>query len=581
MRKSLIAFSAVLFSAVSLPQEIAADYTANFNGGRLPKGMTASNANSLGVVAECYAGGYTTDGWTVDRVGLKGYCAVSPTHTRTEEACENILSLPELDIEEGMWLRWDALSVSPDFPEAYHVNAVIEGEGVRELFSIDEESGEWVSRILPLSEFAGRKVKLEFVCCSVNKFMLALRSISVSTPSEPAFMVNDHTPRFAGVMDSDKVAVTVDATNIGADMDVIAIECIDGEGKVADRLEESGVWTTGANRVYEMEMAVESATSPAYRVEAVGAGGERVKLSEGQVYVSLYPRNVLLDEGTGMWCLNCAKGMLEMESMARSLGNQMIGVATHCQKDQDPLTNEEYWNQLGFYAAPYFKLNRIASSSSGSVSDMSHYYASPTECRVSISNISLQGNESADVTVTVDNGVELDNTSDRYRIGYVVTADFYRPGNRKFYQQNDATNPTSERFYFMPKRIPADLIVFHDVSLTSEAAFSGFEKSLPQEVMTAGGSHEFSWSFERPELLDFLKEGKVVAYIIDTQSGELLNAARKSLDEDSSVDALPSESLQSLETEYHTLQGLRVAKPEAGGMYIVRRGGKSRIEVVR
>ena len=64
------------------PTSAKADYKPNFNTGRLPKEISASNANGLSPVLECYAAGYTTGGWTVDRVGLKGYCAVSPTHTK-------------------------------------------------------------------------------------------------------------------------------------------------------------------------------------------------------------------------------------------------------------------------------------------------------------------------------------------------------------------------------------------------------------------------------------------------------------------------------------------------------------------
>ena len=273
------------------------------------------------------------------------------------------------------------------------------------------------------------------------------------------------------------------------------------------------------------------------------ADDQRVTLSDGPVYVSHYPRRMLVDEGTGMWCQNCPSGMLELDRLHREFGDNVIAVATHCNADQDPLTNDPYWQGLGFYAAPYFRLDRIRQSASGSASGLDAYYDRPVEFRITISGLESEGNDAVKVTASVESAVPADNSADRYRIGYVLTSDFYCPGDRKYYQQNDVTNPSGGRFYFMPKRIPGDMIVFHDVSLTSDNAFEGIAGSLPAELLP-GERYEFSWTVDRPELLEDIADGRMVVYLLDSVTGEIFNADSAGIRSFSSVaDVEPDGSL--------------------------------------
>ena len=65
-----MALGALILSPAWTAMPAKAEYKPSVNSGRIPKDMTATNVNGLAPVLECYAAGYTTDGWTVDRVGL-------------------------------------------------------------------------------------------------------------------------------------------------------------------------------------------------------------------------------------------------------------------------------------------------------------------------------------------------------------------------------------------------------------------------------------------------------------------------------------------------------------------------------
>lgn len=565
--KNLLASAAMLSLMWFYPTSAKADYKPNFNTGRLPKEISASNANGLSPVLECYAAGYTTGGWTVDRVGLKGYCAVSPTHTRSDEACENIMALPELDIEDGMWLRWDALSVHPDFPESYRVEAVAEEGNPVTLLDVDAEEGVWTTHIIPLSEYAGRRLGIRFVCTSTNRFMLAISKLSIGVPSTPEFVTIDSTARYAGIIDSDAALVKVTATNVGATADFPYVECGNGEdSSLYGSYPLSSEWLTGETRTFAFEIPLgENGGKHTYTVVALAAqGSDRVTLCEGTVYASWYTRTLLADKGTGMWCQNCPKGILEMEKLEREFGDAVIGVDTHSYPDLDPLANPSYWDGLGFVAAPYFMLDRLKGSVGGSADGFSRYYDRPTAFKITIDEIRPEGDDAIRVTAGVTTAVDTDNSTDRYRIGYVLTADFYQPDERKFAQHNDVSTPSGDRFYFLPTRIPADLMKYHDVSLTSANAFSGFEKSLPSKL-EQGVEYSFSWNVARPELLDDIADGRVVAYLIDTESGAIENTAARSPGQETSVPSLTVNDAALPVVDVIAGGSLRVTLPDAGG----------------
>ena len=523
--------SMAALSLMWIPTSAKAGYVINLKNGELPKDIAVVNANGLKPVLNCYKAGYTTDGWTVDRVGLKGYCLLSPTHTQSGTSCENILSLPELKIEADMWLRWEAISLSPDMPESYKVIATPAGGESVTLLEVDGEKSEWTSRLIPLEQFAGCKTRIQFVCNSVNRYMLAISGLSVDVPAGIGFITTDETPRFGGILEQKLPKVRVAVTNVNGDANVDRVECIDKMLGIPFGSESvGGTWSTSETRTFEFPVGEQSTE---YSVEAVMADGERVKLADGFVAISNFTRNLLVDKGTGTWCVNCPQGMLELEELERMFGSNLIAVETHTNLQMDPLTNDAYWSGLGFYAAPWFMLNRIKGSSGSDVGKFGSFYFLSTDFQVTLSDVKLNGNESAEVTATVTTASDIDNSGDRYRIGYVLTADFHETDNFRLMQRNISNSPSYGRFYFMPSLIPSELMTYHDVSLTSDNAFSGIADSLPLS-MNKGDGYTCRLRVDRPELLDDIKNGRLVAYVIDTTTGELENAARISLSDNGS-----------------------------------------------
>ena len=66
------------------------------------------------------------------------------------------------------------------------------------------------------------------------------------------------------------------------------------------------------------------------------------------------------------------------------------------------------------------------------------------------------------------------------------------------------------------------MMFYYDTTLTYETAFTGVEGSLPA-VLKPGEEYVYEWSVEVPELLADAAEARVVAFVLDAETGEVLN----------------------------------------------------------
>lgn len=501
-----------------------ADYTPNFASGSIPKDITVSNDSEAKPLGDFYKHGWTKEGWTVDRFGGKGYVVMAPTRTGTQEPVNSLMTFPAQDITSGTWLQWEALSLLPGFRESYRVLVAPEGGEAVEVFSTDAENSEWTLHMVPLNRFAGSRCTVSFLCNSVNRYMLMLSGITLGAPKQNSVELSDRTPRY-GDMSGTTVRGTI--RNTGAALENASIVCYLADGSEAGKISLGDLFDTDrtADFAFDLPAVMDEATG--YTLAVAKSDGSQILAGTGSFYSSSFTRTLLVDKATGMWCTNCPKGNLLLEGMQKTYGDRMVTVETHIYNN-DPLENVEYWNGLGFHAVPYFKLNRIQSSACGDLKQFSGHYETPTRFGIRFGSIHVDGNEAVAIDVEVTAAEQFDNSSDRYRVGYVMTAGFR---SDSYYQTNGCSSPSDMRYYYLPKRVPGELLEFHNVSLTSLHAFGGIPGSLPAEI-TPGDGMACGFTVSRPELLENLRDGRMVVYVLDTETGQVLNTAARSLDED-------------------------------------------------
>ncbi|MBD5355869.1 MAG: Omp28-related outer membrane protein [Bacteroides sp.] len=510
-------------AVILVPMWFSASATTYFSAGpksaRFPDDLTTSNANGLLPVDNMYKHAYTPDGWTIETVDGTTYSFLAPSYSGTENAQESRLTTVPFTVETNKaWLRWNAKSVLPGFPEAYDVVVTVTGNNEPvNVASIEAEDFEWHTRILSLEQFAGKEISVTFVCRSVNKYMLALQNIFAGEFDSHEWVAYDTTPRYASV--SEGMAATGSILNVGAEMENAVIMCRVGDEELSYEIGET--WATGETRDYNFELPLNLNEVTSYSLGIQDNEGNFTPVVSSDVFASHFVRNLVVDEGTGMWCNNCPEGILELENLKREYGENIIELSCHV---NDVFALDNYWANLQFYAVPYMMLNRNRSTSDTSSKSFTKEYTSSTLAEILLaSSVSEERNE-VEIEATCHFAEAFDNSDGRYRIGYTLTGDIFSPDNQNYYQQNNLTFNRGKQYYILPSLIPCTLARFDNVVLDEAFAFSGIEGSLPENI-EAMADYTTSFKVTLPHLAEQAENVRVVAYVLNTETGEIMNAA--------------------------------------------------------
>ncbi|MDE5796916.1 MAG: hypothetical protein K2H75_07370, partial [Muribaculaceae bacterium] len=306
--------------------------------------------------------------------------------------------------------------------------------------------------------------------------------------------------------------------------------------------------------------------------------GNEYQVMKSDVTRPGFVRNLLVDEGTGIWCNNCPEGILEIARLEQQYPGQMIAVCTHT---NDILANEDYWKHLNFYAVPYYLLNRKKSTAGGNTKNFTNSLNDPTIASIQVSEGPTGDREHVTATVEVMFDRDIDD-SGRYGVGYVLTSPYYRPdGNGRWMQQNSCNIGSSEQYYFLPSLIPAELSFYNHVSLSSSHAFDPVEiiwdgnpaiipAYTPGYVSLDFGELFTSTTDESIDPATVPDNISLVAFVIDNTDGTVLNATvfplQQEFDKNSGVTPITSDS----ETKLRVVNGeLRFTLPESDNRYEV------------
>lgn len=564
-----------MLASIAGVQTAQAEYTLSFGSGKLPSDVVSQNPGTV-PSSNGYKRGWTTTGWTVERFGDKGYVGLCPTYYEGDtetESCSS-LTLPEVVVGENDYLIWESRAMYPARHETYRIDIT---EGMTEAFTTlgeYEDDGNWTTRMLSLSRYAGKSVTITITCTSKGGYMLMLSSLMLGTPEKLNLVTTDLTTRFLSADDiADGTAtVTLSVLNAGKTIDSGSLVCLVNLNDAASIAIDTP-WATGETREVTFDLPAEVDKKIEYIVTYRDSEGNETDLAEDAIFPSTFARTLMVDKLTGMWCTNCPTGVLEVEKMEKRFGKNVVFVETHTKgTSTDVLDNNDYFLNFNSYYVPCLMLNRVSASKGSSSSYFKLYYDTPTEFLIKLTNVTAANSNTISVAAEVTSAKDLDNSDGRYRIGYVVTSDFYVPGNRNYFQINGCNSPKDEQFYYLPNPIYNDLVEFHNASLTCKTAFDGMEGSIPDQL-TAYQPAAYSWEISRPELLQDINDGKVVVFILDTQTGEVQNAATAMVGEVSGVNDILNDTItESHAKGIYNMQGIRLdVEPSQlpAGLYII------------
>lgn len=255
-----------------------------------------------------------------------------------------------------------------------------------------------------------------------------------------------------------------------------------------------------------------------------------------------FPRKTVMEEGTGIWCGWCPRGIVGMEKLKEKYPDAFIGIAVHWSSTQiqDPMQVDEYLPIIqvmggsfpgciinrSIVSEPYFG-NNPQQFGIDKVFDVAQAVLSEASLALSSAYVD---NEKTQVSVTsqVKFGYTSDDTP--YKMAYVVVEDGitgvpqYNYYNEAFYSQN-VGNPAGipadlERFRYSPSII--DNLVFNDVAVGIYNCL-GIEGSL-EGKMEKNQVKSHTYTIDLPERIMNKDNVSIVALLLDATTGEIVNA---------------------------------------------------------
>jgi len=575
MDKRLLVFIAAVVSMLSVGADnyLFTDFTSS-----MPKTYTIEDKDGIEIPADIYRNVSTGAAWVRARVGTHGYCAVSLTRGGNF-AQDNWLITPAVSIEDdNAVLRWDARSLVRQLPESYRVMAKeSDVADWKELLEVEAESEEWTTHTLPLAQYKGKEVQVAFVATTVNGYMLCVDNITLGVLRDAKIVLNLHAGHYA--TPQNPVAIEGTVTNAGAPATWSEIVL-----KADDSEQTAEIDATESEWSFSFSLQPADGEVQDYTLMLRDASGNTQILAEDWAICSPCKRMPLLDRASGIWCTNCPAAELEVDVLRKRFGSELAVAEAHC---NDDLTTT-YWNCFSNYVfnIPSLVVNHCSESVAEYGDDPRIASELQQGANVAITlRLADTANGTAGITAEVMSAVGLDNSTDRYRLAYLLLADIHNPNKHGYIQTNGMATFQDEKYYFFPTEVPAELMWYENVPVQTVSPADGVAESLPATIQPSE-TYQHTCRIQLPTDSHFTNL-RALAYLLDTTTGEVLNSALLPLNGGgSTVERIESDNCcfsaasgaisangSTDGVEVYTIQGIKMRNANLlPGIYIARKG---------
>ncbi|MCH5242006.1 MAG: hypothetical protein J1F67_06240 [Muribaculaceae bacterium] len=285
-------------------------------------------------------------------------------------------------------------------------------------------------------------------------------------------------------------------------------------------------------------------------------------LSQMSIVPETYPRNVVAEEFTGTWCGWCPRGMVGMEYMDENYSDQgFIGIAVHY---NDQMEASSYVDMVEVFSGGSFPSAVMDRSEyfDPSVESLEQLFAAykelPTYVKVGIK--ALYNEESNEITATATATLAAEQTDASYAFAFVVKENKVGPYTQTNYFAGGANGE-------MPGWSDRGSKVSTTYDLVARYIDSGFgiNNSMPSYI-EGGKDYEYSVTIPVETIVNNINDTDVeidinncyvVAMLLNTQTGVIMNAAQVSLEGQAGVEGIMAEPVNGLYRVYNP-QGIKV-----------------------
>ena len=457
--------------------------------------------------------------------GAEGKAAVSTSRHTFNLPADNWLITPQIEIKSAdAILTWDAKSVHYDLRDGYSIlisTTDNDPENFVEIDKIDEESYTWQHHLIALGDYVGKKIYIAIQHNSMNKFLLAIDNIYVGVPQKLSFDVDNQTQHFCG--NTEKVPVKGAIRNLGKTVTLSKIICTSGLNVLTKDLKGTAI-KAGTKLDFNFEIPVTLNTAVPYQIDLVTTEGESYTVLEDNIHCSYFPRTLLVEKGTGVWCTSCPGVMGYMNELKEEYKDEVVLIESH--SSYNNYANMAYapydlGMATGNYPVIYFNRNhKNPAYNKGTATEcIKDALAEETPALIS-ATANLKDGQIA-VKAEMSFGKAFNNSKDQFRIGFAILE---KHKQLTFpIQKSSVSGPQYEEFGFLSSPIDKDLMFFHNTVKGTSSAFNGVAKSLPANI-EVGMTYNYEGTIDLPEGFESADNLTVVAFVLDYFNNDVLNA---------------------------------------------------------
>lgn len=300
-----------------------------------------------------------------------------------------------------------------------------------------------------------------------------------------------------------------------------------------------------------------------------------------------YPRNVAIEEYTGVWCGYCPSGWVALEAMNRIFGDRVVSIAYH---SNDIMTCELSYPEY-VISLPYMRLNRTDIVNVTNVEEIIRKRLE-VDARAKI-EVTAEWATPAGVSVNVSAKVESADAvgADGYRIAYAILHNDMRGTGSEWLQEDygQRSLPSYPEWDYL-----GGYLWYNDV-LFDGTVMTGLENSVPALQPMQVYEHEYQINLEghsRPILQN--KKNLTVVALLVSKDNTIVNASKCEIHADPSwpldgeigadvgkvdyqyldCDISSEAGRNADQVHYYTLDGKEVRGIPSPGIYLRRQGSK-------
>jgi len=242
---------------------------------------------------------------------------------------------------------------------------------------------------------------------------------------------------------------------------------------------------------------------------------------------TFFSRKVVMEEATGTWCGYCPRGIVAIEKMGEEYPDNFIAIGVHAYDEMSPSGDcyDAYFEQNTSYPNSFINRTEWMDPSSSEVKTIIEETKDSAVADVAVT--AVFGDE-ATYTVNVNTETTFgfdDDGSTEYRIAYVLVEDNVGPYYQSNYYSGESRSDDMEWWCSQGSSVE---ITFNDVARKIYDDYYGVAGQLPS-VITEGETYKSSYTLALPDNIQDAKNLKVVALLLDTTTGEILNADRTAI----------------------------------------------------